>query len=162
MSKKSNVNIKGLVKQCKYGLSMEVIEYKNKKNVTVQFSDGLVVNTTYKKFEENKVREPIYLITEATKDSKTKVTRTVVASEKINDEISTLKVYNSKNGKKNFRVGELHKANNGQEFRIVAYENNSHISIMFEDGTIVNNRKYCHIKNGEVRNPSLHRRKIID
>ena len=43
-----------MVKQCKYGLSMEVIEYKNKKNVTVQFSDGLVVNTTYKKFEENK------------------------------------------------------------------------------------------------------------
>lgn len=161
MSKKTITNFKGQVKQCKYGLSMEIVDYKNKNNIIVQFSDGVVTKTTYKKFEENKVREPIYLITEATKNSKTKVTRTVVASEKINNEISTLKVYTSKNGKKNFRVGELHKANNGQEFRIVAYEDNSHISIMFEDGTIVNNRKYCHIKNGEVRNPSLHRRKII-
>ena len=45
--------------------------------------------------------------------------KSVVATEMINDTISNYGVVLSKRGKKNWRVGEIHTANNGQQLKIV-------------------------------------------
>lgn len=153
MSKAGKV---GDIRKSKYGKVMEIVKYKNENDITVQFSDGPIINTTYQRFLDDEVRVSIYKIMESTKDAISKKLKTVVASEMQNDDISDYKIFYSVRGKKNYRVGEIHKANNGQEFKIVAYTGCNNVSIMFEDGTIVNNRKYCHIKKGEVRNPKLH------
>ena len=53
------------------------------------------------------------------------------------------------------RIGEKHKANNGQMMTIVDYRNYNDVDVEFEDNTIVQHRSYHNIKAGRVRNPNL-------
>lgn len=128
-----------------------------KNGIIVQFTDGMEVETTYQKFLDDDVRVSIHEVTEQAYDKTVKALKSVVATEMVNDTISKYGVVISRRGKKNWRVGEVHPANNGQMLKIVGYNGASKISVMFEDGTIVQNRKYCHIKSGEVKNPNFKR-----
>lgn len=152
----------GDIKDSKFNGQMQITGINKKNNtIMVRFTDGLEVETTYQKFVDDDVRVSIHQITEQTYDCTSKVLKIVVANEIINDEVSGYGVVFSKRGKKNWRVGEIHTANNGQEFKIVGYNGASKISVMFEDGTIVTGRKYCHIKTGEVKNPKIGTKRIV-
>lgn len=149
----------GEIRDSKFNGQMKITGI-TKNGITVQFTDGMEVETTYQKFLDDDVRVSIHEITEQAYDKTVKALKSIVATEMINDTISSYGVVISRRGKKNWRVGEIHTANNGQQFKIVGYNGASKISVMFEDGTIVPNRKYCHIKTGEVKNPNL-RRKMV-
>ena len=53
------------------------------------------------------------------------------------------------------RIGENIKANNGQYMTIVEYKDKNHIDVIFEDGTIVQNKTYNNFKNGLIKNPNF-------
>ena len=53
------------------------------------------------------------------------------------------------------RIGENVKANNGQYMTIVEYKDKNHIDVIFEDGTIVQNKTYNNFKNGLIKNPNF-------
>ncbi len=150
----------GEIRNSKFNGQM-IITGITKTGITVRFTDGMEVETTYQKFLDDDVRVSIHEITEQAYDKTTRALKSVVANEMINDTVSNYGVIISRRGRKNWRVGEIHTANNGQQFKIVGYNGASKISVMFEDGTIVNNRKYCHIKTGEVKNPNLRTKRII-
>lgn len=52
------------------------------------------------------------------------------------------------------RIGETHTTNNGDKLTILNYKGNSKYLIKFDDNTEINNVRYYHIKNGNVRNPN--------
>jgi hypothetical protein len=54
---------------------------------------------------------------------------------------------------KSERVGNFHTTNNYGSFTIIDYYNKNNCTIQFEDGTILKNIRYQHIKNGGVKNP---------
>ena len=51
------------------------------------------------------------------------------------------------------RVGEKHLTNEGYKIEIIEYFGWDNCTIQFEDGVIVENTKYHHIKKGKVKNP---------
>ena len=56
-------------------------------------------------------------------------------------------------GKKEFkemRMNESKRMNNGMIATIIEYRNANDIDIQFENGTIIQHRKYCHFINGEI------------
>lgn len=160
MKKVINAKI-GEERTTKFNGKMVIIDVKDDDNITVQFTDGKVVNTTYQRFIDDDVRVSVHEVTEQVRNYQTKTLKSIVANETINDEISSYDVFHSKRGLKNWRTGEVHKANNGQEMKIIAYNGVSKITVKFEDGTIINGRKYCHIKNGQVKNPTLRTKRVI-
>lgn len=52
------------------------------------------------------------------------------------------------------RLGEKHRTSEGYEAEIIEYFNSLNCTIKFDDGTVVNNKKYREIKNGSVKNPN--------
>ena len=63
----------------------------------------------------------------------------------------------SKKGKENprfkDRTGEKHITNEGYEVEVIKYSNTSNCTIKFEDGCVVENVYYKHIKKGHIKNP---------
>lgn len=55
------------------------------------------------------------------------------------------------------RVGEVRIAKNGMKMKIINYRNANDIDVMFEDGTIVNNKTYDSFKVGYIQNPNFYR-----
>jgi hypothetical protein len=53
----------------------------------------------------------------------------------------------------NKRIGEIHIVNFEQKLEIIEYYGTNNITVKFEDGTILNNISYGHIKDGKVKNP---------
>ena len=51
------------------------------------------------------------------------------------------------------RTGETRVNNNGEEMKIIRYANRNDIDVQFEDGTIVEHRKYKNFKKGKIKNP---------
>lgn len=56
-------------------------------------------------------------------------------------------------------VGQTIKANNGHEFTIIEAKGYSKLTVQFDDGTIVKNRRYNKVFSGSVANPSLRKPK---
>lgn len=54
------------------------------------------------------------------------------------------------------RTGEIRKMVNGQKAEIIAYRTKIDLDVMFEDGTIVKNKKYTNFKRGCIGNPNYH------
>lgn len=53
------------------------------------------------------------------------------------------------------RLGTVHTNNSGQKFKIIEYIDNKHVTVQFEDGTIVKNRKwYDNVIKGQLMNPN--------
>ena len=53
------------------------------------------------------------------------------------------------------RKNESIKANNGQYMTIIGYKDKNHIDVIFEDGTIVENKTYNNFKKGLIKNPNF-------
>lgn len=53
------------------------------------------------------------------------------------------------------RVGETRKAKNGMQMTIIAYRNANDIDIQFEDGVIVNHKRYQSFMSGSIKHPAL-------
>lgn len=51
------------------------------------------------------------------------------------------------------KTGEIHITNEGYKIKIIAYRNKRECDILFEEGHILKNRMYQHIKKGEIKNP---------
>lgn len=54
-------------------------------------------------------------------------------------------------------LNETMRANNGQMMTIIAYDGYENITVRFEDGTIVPERKYVYFKKGAIANPNCRR-----
>ena len=55
--------------------------------------------------------------------------------------------------RKDDRLNETRINNNGERMTIVRYGGKNDIDVQFQDGTIVEHRKYCAFKIGNVKNP---------
>jgi len=53
------------------------------------------------------------------------------------------------------RVGDTSTSFNGERMDIIEYFGANNISIKFQDGTIVRNKKYCNFKMGNILNPNF-------
>lgn len=51
------------------------------------------------------------------------------------------------------RIGEITTNNQNLKMIIIKYNNANDVDIKFEDGHIIKNVKYCHFKNGCIKNP---------
>ena len=51
------------------------------------------------------------------------------------------------------RTGEIGYNNDGEKMVIIRYGDYADIDVQFNDGTIINHRRYDHFKNGEIKNP---------
>lgn len=58
------------------------------------------------------------------------------------------------------RIGETAIARNGQKMTILEYINAYDISVLFEDGTIVEHKAYSKFKNGNIGNPNRNMRTV--
>ena len=55
--------------------------------------------------------------------------------------------------KKDERLNEIRVNNNGEEMRIIRYGGKADIDVQFEDGTIIEHKRYDHFKEGKIKNP---------
>ena len=53
------------------------------------------------------------------------------------------------------RLGEARMMNCGMEATIIRYESNADVDVRFEDGTVVEHRRYIQFKRGEIAHRSL-------
>lgn len=113
------------------GAEMKICSYTDTDHLEVEFADGYKTNGTYSLFKEGKIYNP------------------------------NLMSVNSGNGNinKNYqarlkRIGESIIAKNGQRMTIIAYRTKNDIDIEFEDGTIVEHKRYGSFKKGQVFNPN--------
>lgn len=56
--------------------------------------------------------------------------------------------------KKQNRIGEIYITNEGYNIEIIEHFDCKSYTIKFEDGTIIKNRRYTSIKNGQIKNPN--------
>ena len=56
-------------------------------------------------------------------------------------------------GRKDDRLNEVGYNNNGERMTIIRYGGNADIDIQFDDGTIVEHRRYDNFKRGKIKNP---------
>lgn len=117
----------GEIQKAKCGMNMKVVAYRHAKDISVEFEDGTIVETTYQQFKNHQVGHP-----------------------NIN-----MNAYTKKRDFQH-RIGETKIANCGMQMMIVAYRKAIDIDVRFEDGTTVTTT-YGQFVNGQVRNPNFKR-----
>ena len=123
-----NFNTQKFIKTGEYnkatnGQKMTIIAYRNSKDVDVQFEDGSVIeHIRYDAFKNGQVANP--------------------------EELSPFNNINPYD----FRVGESAINSNGNKMTLVEYRNANDIDVQFEDGTVVQHKKYSHFKKGRISN----------
>ena len=160
------------------GLKMTIINYKNSKNVDIQFEDGIIVcHKNYNNFLNGAIEHPV-LETRCAKNASDRIGETNNASN--GEKITIIEYFGRKNITVQFedgtilhncdyskfkagkifkpidyqlRLNETNKASNGQIIKIVAYRSATDIDVEFEDKTIVNTT-YRSFKIGYVKNPN--------
>ena len=60
------------------------------------------------------------------------------------------------------RIGETSLSHYGQMMTLIEYRNSNDVDVQFEDGAIVQHKKYNKFKTGYIRNPNLHNDKPED
>lgn len=60
-----------------------------------------------------------------------------------------------------FRVGKESIASNGLKMKIISYRSAQDIDIKFEDGTIVQNKRYQDFQKGNIKNPSVKNKSLM-
>lgn len=167
----------GEVNKAKNGMLMKIIEYRNAKDIDVQFEDGVVVKSkSYKDFKGGCIPHPKFS-TKVCKNRVGEVRRSnngmlmkIIAYRSANDidvQFEDGKVVkNSSYG--NFktghispyrqtlikgRVGEVNKATNGMSMKILAYRNTDDIDVQFEDGMVARNKTYYNFLSGKIGHP---------
>ena len=113
------------------GMKMKIIKYNNYLDVDIQFEDGAITrHRKYEEFKKGKIGHP-------------------------NSLRSRAKTINLKNCPKSERKDEVNIMNNGQKAKIIEYFTNKNITVEFEDGTVVKNKKYSRFLEGSIGNPNF-------
>ena len=117
----------GETKRMNCGMKCTIIKYVSAKDITVQFSDGVVVNNrSYKEFKKCSINHP-------------KLAKISYAYKQLANE----------------RIGEIRTMNCGMEAKIIRYNNSHDIDIEFYDGLILTNRTYKDFRGGLISNPTI-------
>ena len=119
------------------GQKMTIVKYFNTYNIDVEFEDGTIASTDYKRFKKGYVLNP---------NKPAKIGRPLGSYKKVKT------VVIDKQKEKTTRVGETRTATNGQKMTIVEYKNANDVVVEFEDGTRIKAR-YQNFKKGMVKNP---------
>lgn len=119
----------------KNGLKMTIIKYHNFRNITIEFSDGIIVyNNTYDRFKKGCIKHPTksaHLSDELIK--KTKLKQKQYASQ---------------------RIGKTNTMNCGSVCKIVEYNRADDIIVEFIDSHIRKKAGYKEFKNGGIQDPT--------
>lgn len=134
-NKNFNLNCKqnriGEVSYNNQGLKMTIIDYIDSEHINIKFEDGSIIkNKQYSAFKTGGIKHP-------------KVTHNQIIGKIVIDK------YESK------RLGETSIAKNGLKMTIIAYRHNRDIDIQFEDGIIVQHKRYEAFKCGEIKHPTI-------
>ena len=125
----------GEINIAKNGLEMTIIEYYNSKNITVKFSDGIIVyNKEYNAFKKGTVKHPTksaHALSKLIKDAKLKQ-----------------KHYAAK------RIGETNTMNCGAVCKIIEYNRTDDITVEFINSHIRKKAGYKEFKKGEIQDPT--------
>lgn len=125
----------GETKTMSCGLEATVIDYFGCRNCTIRFSDGVIVkNVNHAHFRKGTVGHP-----------------------NINPGAHTLKKQNNLNSKEEIYIGMSRTMSNGQTAKLIKYKNDTHISIQFEDGTIIEDTRLRNFLRGHITNPNHHK-----
>lgn len=120
----------------KNGLKMTIIEYHNSQNITIKFSDGVIVyNKEYRAFKNGTVKHPTksaHIFSELIKNSKIRYKKYVEN-----------------------RTGETKKMNCGEICKIIKYNNVDDITVEFINSHIKKRARYKEFKNGEIQDPTV-------
>ena len=135
----SNLNVIGKKGVSKEGLSIEIFNMKPNFKVDIRFEDGTILyNRSYASFVKGRIEVPNYhSLSSKRKD---------YFSDKI------------KRAAKNV-IGLSNVMHDGQVCTIIDYTGFKHITVRFDDGTILKNKSLESFKNGGIRNPNFNKHK---
>lgn len=127
------------------GVLATIISYRNFGDIDVKFEDNVIVeHTNYRSFVNGGIGHP-------------NIDSHSYAQERQEYKYSARYLDRCKQ-----RIGETKKANCGLEMTITEYLDNNHITVQFETGDIVKNKRYSAFKKGEISPPSIIRRQILE
>lgn len=169
---KEQISCLGLVGKSSKGDKMKIIAWRSSADIDVEFEDGTVVqHKTYNNFINGLIFNPSHsankYIGMTAVHKRTGLKMRIIGFRNRTDidvefEDGT-KVYNKslqnfKDGKMgypiNIKLGEVRIVNNGLKAKVISYKDASHISVQFEDGTVVDTT-YHSFTRGTVGHPSI-------
>lgn len=117
------------------GLEATVTEYFGCRNCTVTFSDGTVVkNVNHAHFRKGQVGHP-----------------------NINPGAHTLKKQKDTSSQEKIYIGMVRIMSNGQKAKLTKHKNKTHVSVEFEDGTVIEDTRLRNFLRGHVQNPNYNK-----
>lgn len=157
------------------GLEMEIVAYRNVNDIDVLFSNGVLVE--HRAYQNFKVGNIGIRVTQFRRENRIGEKSTTPAGL----EMELIEYRNSmdvdvrfsdgrvkhhatywcfKHGKvspniREPKIGEKSIASNGLEMEIIAYRGITDIDIQFSDGTIVEHKRYCNFKAGNIKYPKI-------
>ena len=161
------------------GQKMTIIAYRKSNDIDVQFEDGTIVSKkSYSSFRAGAISNPNVDCNEKcrigqTNKSKYGLIMTIIAYRNKCDidvqfedgVIVTNKTYSNflKGSIKHsqLKVGTTATAINGQKMTIIAFRNHCDIDVQFEDGTVVEHKKYHSFQKGQIANPNYSRNDLL-
>ena len=118
----------------KSGRKITIIDWRNKKDIDIQFDDGLILkNRHYESIKRGSIAHP-----DDGKGGK-----------------------NWKYNKTHYSIGTTRIATNGQKMTVIEYNNSTDMTVQFEDGTIIHNCKKHDFDRGFIRNPNYQKSQHI-
>jgi hypothetical protein len=157
------------------GQLMKIIAYRSSLDIDVQFEDGTIVpNRKYSHFKSGSIKNPSLSKTRLGEERKYgSFIAKIIVYRKSNDidvefsdgsvvehttyqSFRTYKIPCPDTREKftNSKIGEKSIADNGQEMEILEYKDSRHITIKFDDGTIVTDKTYSAFRHGNIGNPN--------
>ena len=172
----ANPNVKdrlGEARMMNCGMKATIARYNGVRDIDVRFEDGIVMeHKSYSKFKRGNIAHP-----STTAGNRLGETRrmncgmeaTVIRYGGANDidvrfedgtivknrTYSAFKKGGIVNPNFNPRLGETRMMKCGMEATIIRYESNADVDVRFEDGTVVEHRRYIQFKRGEIAHRSL-------
>ena len=172
----------GMKKVMSNGQIATLIQYSGCSDVTIRFEDGTIAeHVSFKAFKEGFVRNPNYTTVKNKERIGESHIQTCGMSCRIvsyrgasdmdvefedGEKVCNVKytsftkgyvrhpIYKGSRKALNI-IGETRRMNNGQMATIIKAVSAGNITVKFEDGTIVEHKKYCEYKEGAVGNPNL-------
>lgn len=149
------------------GHTLKIIDYRNSKDIDVQFEDGTIVqHRDYYSFLTGNIAMPILNRVGQTNIAKNGMGIKIIAYRNSHDidiqfEDGTIVTHKNYNHfldgyiayPRPDHVGEEVYAKNGMRMTLIAYRNVSDVDIKFEDGTIVEHKYYQNFKEGTILYP---------
>lgn len=161
----------GETRIAKNGMTLTVIAYRSAEDIDIQFEDGTIVeHRTYAGFLKGTIKYPEHKRLGEKKIARNGLWMEIIAYRSATDidikfedgQIRTHASYsNFKKGTVgtpnpiSSRVGEITKAGNGMEMKLVEAKDPKKITIQFVDGTLVKERTYTAFVNGTIAHPHI-------